>query len=170
MFPYGSGIERISLDNQGSIIENKFQSLVKQDEYQVFIFDCPAYIPFNFARHPWFVLNKKGTLSRWEVRQEKDKNNNHLYLNAVIPFRGINVSFVGKQYFWKPELLGYIEGDENSNVKQLIDFIESSKENYPYQYKYYLSGPNSNTYAQWILNKFPEFNVKLSWRFIGKDF
>jgi len=148
-----------------------FQNLINKDKYQVFLFACSAYFPFNFARHPWFVLNKKGELSRWEVRQETYKESgSHLYLNAQPLFQGINVSFFLKKYFWKPELLGFIEGDENSNLKKIIDFIENSEENYPYIYRYSLFGPNSNTYVQWILNKFPEFNIKLSWRHFGKDF
>lgn len=147
-----------------------FQNLIKEDKYQVLIFNCPAYFPVNFARHPWFVVNKMGVLSRYEVRQEKQENNSHFFIDAEPIFQGINVSYIGKQYFWKPELLGYLEGDQNSDVKKMIDFIENSNQSYPYVYEYSLLGPNSNTYFAWVLNAFPESNMKLSWRFIGKNY
>lgn len=167
LFPKPNEIE-VFYPNKSS---EEFQNLIKNDTYQVFIFDCPAYFPFNFARHPWFVLNKKGEISRWEVRQEENKlTGSHLYLDAQPPFQGINVSFFPKKYFWKPELIGQIEGDENSSAKKVIDFIENSNSTYPYIYQYSLIGANSNTYLGWVLNNYPIFNKKLSWRFMGKDF
>lgn len=149
----------------------KFENLIKKDKYQVFVLSCPAYFPVNFARHPWFAVNKKGIISRYEVRNYKIKNDHkYLHINTQPPFRGINITFFVKKHFWRSTLLGCIEGDENSTAKRAIDFIESSKENYPYVYKYSLIGPNSNTYLEWVLNAFPELNIKTSWRFIGKDF
>jgi len=149
----------------------EFESLIKKDKYQVFVFCCPALFPFNFFRHPWFVLNKKGEISRWEIRHDINlEKHNHLFINNQHPFQGINTTYFVKNYFWKAKLLGYLEGDENSTIKGVIDFIENSKENYPYCNRYFGLGPNSNTYLQWVLNNFPEFNVKLSWRFIGKNF
>lgn len=150
---------------------HKFEDLIKEDKYSVFIFACPAYIPLSFGRHPWFVLNKKGLLSRWEIEHyENKKNGGHLYLNNRPPFQGVNIFLYIKEYFWKAELIGYIEGDENSTAHKLIQFIENSGSTYPYCSEYSVTGPNSNTYVQWVLNKFPEFKVELPWNFIGKDF
>ncbi|KKS04709.1 MAG: hypothetical protein UU82_C0010G0005 [Candidatus Nomurabacteria bacterium GW2011_GWC2_41_8] len=149
----------------------KFQSLINKEKYQVFILACPTYTPFNFARHSWFVLNKKGLISRWEIRHKKNKKtNNYFYLNTQPPFQGINISFFIKKHFWKAKLMGYIEGSENSTAQKIIEFIENSEKIYLYCFKYSFFGPNSNTYIQWVLDKFPEFNVKLSWNFIGKGF
>ena len=153
-------------------MENNFENLINKDKYQVFLFACPAYFPFNFLRHPWFVLNKKGTLNRFEIahfKNNKDKDLKHFHKNLYPLFQGVNISFF-INYFWKAKLQGYVEGDENSIAEKVIIFIENSKENYPYCNYYRFLGPNSNTYAQNILNKFPEFKVKLSWRFIGKNF
>ena len=167
LFPKPNQIET-KLTNKTT---EEFQNLINKNEYQVFVFDSSAYFPFNFARHPWFVLNKKGEVSRWEVRQERNKETgSHLYFNSQLPFQGLNLTYFIENYFWKVELLGFIEGDENSVAQKMIDFMEKSKETYPYTFEYSLTGPNSNTYLQWVLNKFPEFNIKLSWRFIGKDF
>jgi len=163
-----SEIKRLGILNENT---QEFQNLVNKDKYSIFVLACPAHIPFNFAKHSWFVINKKGSLSRWEVKYAKNKkNNSYLYSNAMPPFQGLNTSFFIKKSFWKTELIKYIEGGENSTVKKMIDLIENSEKEYQYCFKYSFLGPNSNTYVQWVLNKFPEFNVKLSWHFIGKEF
>jgi hypothetical protein len=164
--------------NISSVMENKvnnqkFEDLIKIDKYQVFVFCCPALFPFNFARHPWFVTNKKGEISRYEIGHfinKRNKNNKYLHINIKPIFQGLSKLFLSKEYFLKAELLGFIEGDESSVTQKAIEFIENSQNTYPYCDKYHLWGPNSNTYAQNILNKFPEFNINLSWRFIGKNF
>jgi len=147
--------------------EEKFEKLIDKEKNQVFIMCCPAYFPFNFFQHPWVVINKKGELSRWEIRHNLNKENQmHLYINNQPPFEGINKTIFIKSK-WKASLLGFVEGEVALNA---INFIEKSKENYHYLNKYSGGGPNSNTYVQWILNKFPDFNIKLSWRFIGKSY
>lgn len=147
-----------------------FENLVDKEKYQVFIFSSPASLPINFARHPWIVVNNKGVVSRWEVMHFKNKNDKRLkyiHLNARSPFCGNIVFYPLELLFWKTKLMGFIEGDI---ALKAIDFIERSIENYVYYDKYSFLGPNSNTYVQWILNKFPEFKIKLSWRFIGKNY
>jgi len=37
----------------------EFDKLIDKDKYQVFLMICPASTPVNFARHGWFVINKK---------------------------------------------------------------------------------------------------------------
>src|SRR3989344_374695 len=151
----------------------EFQKLVKKDKYQVFVFTCPAHFPFVFARHPWLVVNKKGTLSRWEVLFRKnllEQKCNHVHINFLPPWRGIEIFPFVRTFNGKSKLLKIIEGDENSPVRKLIDFIENSKENYPHYSKYFLMGPNSNTYVKWILNNFPEIEVKLPWNAVGKGY
>lgn len=146
---------------------NKFDNLIDKEKYQVFVFCCPANIPFEFFRHPWFVLNKKGEISRYEIRVAfNKKNNSHLFINNQPPFEGINKTFfVNKK--WDASLLGSVEGDL---AQKMIITLEHTPQEYPYTNNYFGIGPNSNTYLKWILNKFPEFKVNLSWRFIGKDF
>ena len=148
---------------------HKFEDLIDKDKYQVFVFCCPAFIPVNFARHPWVVINKNGEIHRWEIGDIKI-GDSYIHKDVLPPFQGIEYTRFIKNYFWKIELLGYIEGEDNSRVKDAINFIENSEANYFYCKKYFIFGPNSNTYLQNILNRFPEFNIKLSWRFIGKNF
>jgi hypothetical protein len=145
----------------------KFEDLINKDKYQVFVFYCPAYFPFNYFRHPWFVLNKKGEISRWEIRHYINKKIlSYLFVDYQTPFEGTNMTYLINKK-WDASLLGSVEDDMAAKV---IDFIEDSPKNYPYCKKYSYIGPNSNTYIQRVLSKFPEFNIKLSNRFIGKDF
>ncbi|MCX6757582.1 MAG: DUF3750 domain-containing protein [Candidatus Nomurabacteria bacterium] len=153
--------------------QDEFKKLIKEDKYQVFVFACPAYFPFNFARHPWFVLNKKGNISRYEVVHKKnccpEKCFGYLHLNALPPYQGVKMFSFSKKH-WDSDLLGFLEGDENSPAQKCLELIEKSKELYPYTQTYSLRGPNSNTYLNWVLKQFPEFSIKLSWRFIGKSY
>lgn len=148
------------------------ESHIDNSKYQVFIYGSKAHLPFIFACHSWVVLNKKGTISRWEVifRRNKNKDLGYLHIDDLPPFRGISIIPFMNRVFSKGRMLGYIEGESGSVVEQIINFVEQSKSTYPYLNKYFLLGPNSNTYIQWILNKFPELKVKLSWHFIGKGY
>jgi len=145
----------------------KPEDLIDYNKYQVFIFCCPAYIPFNLFRHPWIALNNKGVVSRWEIRNFiNKKDSSYLFINNQPPFEGINKT-IFLDIKWQSQLLCSWEGDK---AKSVIDFVSNSKNTYPYINKYFFKGPNSNTYIQWILNKFPEIDLKLNWRFIGKDY
>lgn len=151
----------------------KFYRLIDKKIYQVFLFACPGNIPFNFFLHHWFVLNKKGNLSRWEFLFRKNthkKSGGHLYRNFFPPFQGIEIFYFSQKYFWKGKLVKHIGGGKNSPAYRAIKLIENSKNKYPYNYRYFLTGPNSNTYIQWVLKNFPEFKVKLSWNSFGKNY
>ena len=150
--------------------EQELRKLIKPDKYQVFLFACRAQVPFNFAFHPWFVINEKGKLSRFEIRHYKNNQEwGHLFVNEQPVFQGLSV-FLSLKKTRKTILIEYLEGEENSLAQQILELIKKSQKLYPYNHKYLLWGPNSNTYAQWVLNHFPEWKVKLSWGFIGKDY
>jgi len=142
-----------------------------KEKYQVFLFVSPSNIPFNFASHPWFVINKRGSTSRWEVLFRKIIKHKtswgHLYMNFFPLFSGIEILPLYQKYFWKGKLLGKIEGEI---AKQIAEFIENSPTVYPYCDKYSLVGPNSNTFAQWVLSNFPEFKIELPWNSFGKNY
>ncbi len=155
--------------------EKDFQTLInnKRDLYQVFLFTCPGALPFSLAMHPWFVCVKKGEVSRWEICFQKSRCKTswgYLHLNVLPPSQGIEVFSFSQKYFWEGKLIAQTEGDENSMARKMINFIEKSKENYPYCHQYFITGPNSNTYAQWILNNFPDFKIKLPWNAFGKNY
>lgn len=137
-------------------------------KYEVFLLYCPAHVPFNFAIHSWFVCNEKGKISRWEVlfRANKDKTWGFLHQNHYPPFSGIEIFHFSTRWYWQSRLLKKVEGEM---AKEMINFIKMSRENYPYVQKYALSGANSNTYVQWVLNHFTEIGTKLPWNAIGKN-
>jgi hypothetical protein len=90
-----------------------------------------------------------------------------IYKNFFPPFQGIEIFPFLQKYFWKGHLLGQVEGDA---AERMVKFIKDSPNTYPYTEEYFLSGPNSNTYAQWVLNNFPEFKVVLPWNAFGKNY
>lgn len=154
----------------------EFEKLIDKEKYQVFLVVCPTPIPINFAIHPWFVLNKKGSLSRWEVAHWDEYKGRthfgHIYKDILPPFQGLEKIITRKRTFaflgyWKPRILEQWEGDV---AKQMAELIESSPTKYQYCNEYRLLGPNSNTYIQWVLNKFPELNIKLPWNCVGKNY
>lgn len=149
--------------------ESNFKELIKPDRYQVFLFTCPASLPFGFARHPWFIVNNKGVISRWEVLWKPHKwetSWGHLHKDFYLPTQGIAKYFFSEKYLWKNiKLLGCVEGEI---AERMAELIENSPKAYPYCYKYSLESSNSNTYIQWVLNQFPESKLSLPWNAFGK--
>jgi Protein of unknown function (DUF3750) len=149
------------------------EKLIDKNKYQVFICTSFCSFPFNFALHPWFVINKKGVISRWDVIDWKNINDTsckHLHKNFLPPWKGLWMVRYVVKISHKASLFSIIEGDENSIARKMADFIENSPKIYPYCNKYHFVGPNSNTYVQWILNQFPELKIKLPWNCFGKNF
>jgi hypothetical protein len=154
---------------------SQYHNLVKSKGYQVFLLSCPAALPLNFARHPWFVCIKDGEVTRWEVRLSRNQKNaeqgRHLHLNSLPPFCGTEmIPFLFNKFFWSSKLIGYIEGDDNSKAKKVYDFIALSPQSYEFQNRYLPWGPNSNTYAEWVLNNFSLTEMCLPWNCFGKKY
>ena len=158
------------------LIKNKrdFEKILKKDIYQVFVFSSACPLPVPFLLHTWIVtVNKNNKIKRWDVLLRKHrckKSWEHLHLNFLPPFKGTSIIPFFPIFHWKASLLEIIEGNEKSLAKRIIDFTDKSQENYPYCFKYSLIGPNSNTFPQWVLNHFPETNIKLPWNAIGKNY
>lgn len=160
--------------------EESFRSLIKKDHHQVFLFASNAGLPISFGTHPWFVCSEKGQISRWEILFRKNQCPTcwgHLHLNYLPPTVGLEIFPITfkalpylSKYHWKGELLAQIEGKRGSTANQLIDFIQESKEKYPFRDKYSFIGPNSNTYAQWVIDHFPESNFQLPRNSFGRHY
>jgi hypothetical protein len=160
------------------------ENLIKPDLYQVFLLTCPATFPFSFAVHPWLVINRKGAVDRFgfgrgvgATRYEvlfgtklSHKSWGHLHQNLAAPSQGIAVFPFHSPFFWGSTVRGYVEGGEGSVAERMADFIDSSKETYPYNDTYAFTGPNSNTYVQWVLDHFPESGMRLPWNAFGKGY
>lgn len=150
------------------------QPTIDPNKYQVWLYTSRVRLPFSFAVHPWFVVNNLGTVARYEVTApvyDRDKSVGHLNQDVYPPFRGWPILRHFDTPTWPIHLCGFVEGDEQSLAKDMIDCIESTFDDYPYRDIYNLTkGPNSNTYAQWVLEQFPQAGMHLPWNAFGKKY
>ncbi|MEI8130457.1 MAG: DUF3750 domain-containing protein [bacterium] len=153
----------------------KRKSLIDPNKFQVFLCTCPAAIPVQFVRHPWFVVNMKGVVHRYEVRHAQTLSGVHsgfLYTDCLLPFQGTEMSLWTDDRFWDVAVRveGVIEGDNGSLAESIARYIETTPTTYPFRDEYFATGPNSNTYAEWILKQFPAWSISLPWNSLGKQF
>lgn len=153
---------------------DRFKKLINPNLYQVFLFYCPISLPGVVFIHPWFVINKKGIISRYEVRHKTNmgpQSWGYLYKDFFEdPTHGVETFIFSNKYFWQGKLMSFIEGQEKSDAKTLIDLIETSPNNYPHLNSYGWLGPNSNTYIQYLLNQIPNSKLKLPFSAVGKKY
>lgn len=113
------------------------------------------------ALHHWYVIwQPSAPPERWEIWQTPNLGANswgHLHQNLMSWDCG-----VGNGPSWLvTEWVG-------SKAIELLDILRTSPHNYPHTHQYlYFPGPNSNTYAQWILKQSGSPHP-LSWRAVGK--
>ena len=116
------------------MMRTDFMSLVKPDQYQVFLCTCPARLPFSFAPHPWFVVNNRGVLSRFEVsftRLQRDLSMGHLNKNLLPLFAGIEMLPRYSKLRWVLVTVhGVVEGGAGSLAERMVECIEHSFETY----------------------------------------
>lgn len=96
------------------------------------------------ASHLWIVAKKARahTLDRWEVWQTGCPPYGHVRKNQASPEADVGAGGV--------EVVAETVGKE---AERVIQFIESRSPTYPCRDAYCFFGPNSNTYAQWVLNQ-----------------
>ena len=149
--------------------------IVDTSQYQVFLFSSPVPLPFFFARHCWFVVNNKGTITRVEFAKFGFKNN----VTKIDIFKDKNKFCYGMTIYpsyslrhirYNSKIHFTVEGDKNSLAYKLASFILTKSTKYPLIKEYKLLGPNSNTYPQWVLSHFPELKVKLPFLAVGKNY
>jgi len=114
------------------------------------------------AIHYWYVILQENQATRWEIWQKPDLSVDswgHLHKNLMPVNSGVGNGSSWLETVWTGEL-----------AHQLAEILENSPETYPHKYLYrYFPGPNSNTYAQWILNQ-AKSDYRLSIKGIGKHF
>ncbi|NCO76381.1 MAG: DUF3750 domain-containing protein [Cyanobacteria bacterium] len=123
-----------------------------------------AKIPYLglIAVHYWFVIHEKSYSERWEIWQSKDlvmSSWGHLHQNLMTITQGVGNGHSWRETQW-----------QGKEAEILTKIIRESSSQYPYNYVYrYYPGPNSNTYAQWILD---EANIPygLERRGLGKNY
>jgi len=153
--------------------EKGFNELIDKKKYQLFLCNTRVNGPFIFAQHCYFVTNEKGKINRWEVimfqAHRKAKHYGNLYCNYLKPWQGFLINpFNRKSKRFEVYVISKVEGDI---AKKIISFIKRSVKEYYFRDEYRLwPGPNSNTFIQWIINRFPESEFKLPWNAFGKGY
>lgn len=115
------------------------------------------------AVHHWFVVfdPDAGVQDRWEVWQNRDVGGEswgHLHRNLMHPDRpvGGGPAFIAAE--WR--------GEEAERLRRVLE----APEEYPFREVYrYWPGPNSNTYAAWVLNRAQVLH-DFDPRGVGKDY
>ena len=121
--------------------------------------------PGIIADHYWLLVfhaaedSQLQQCDRWEVWQHAHCNDScwgHLHKNLLAPYQGIGNG--------PSQLIQQWIDDE---AVSMIEKVESSPQTYPFINKYrYWPGPNSNTFAQWIVRG----KATLGVRAIGSNF
>lgn len=153
--------------------EKEFKKLLKKDKYQVFVFSSRLTLPLSFATHTWIVVSDKEKTSRLEIsffRDSKGRKEGYFYFNALKPTKGIRIFPHSKKVFWESKLIGIVEGKKGSIAHKINSFFKRDYKKYPFPKIYMLLGPNSNTFVQWVLNKFPKAKIKLPKNAFGKKY
>ena len=122
-------------------------------------------IPGIIADHYWLLVFHategchRHRCDRWEVWQKAHQNEScwgHLHKNLLAPYQGVGNG---------PSRLVQQRIDEDA--WSIAEKVESSPQTYPFINKYrYWPGPNSNTFAQWIVKG----KIELGIRAIGKNY
>lgn len=158
---------------QGDFLEG-----LKKEKYQVYFLSSRVSIPFSLFAHTWIVTVRNGTYNRYDVWGWKNRggdiSSGYLTLNLYKPWVGVRIfpSKIAnsKAARFKVKLLHSEIGEKESLAHQIVNYLDNNWRKYPYKDKYNLIGPNSNTFPQWVISKFPSLNFKLPWCAIGKNY
>ena len=155
--------------------EKDFNKLVNNSGYQVFLFKSQMPSPYFFAVHCWFVVNRKGKISRWELglfSRKAEKSWSHVHKNVVSsPVMGMGKRVDKLSGNHPGILIGSVSGSKDSLADKMGRFILDRSGNYLYKDEYCkYPGPNSNTYVQWVLDNFSKSCLKLPFNAFGKNF
>lgn len=114
----------------------------------------------SIAVHCWFVIKSADSqaFDRWEVFERNTGAYGHVFMNDRSPTAGVGAGGT----FVIAEVTG-------SEAEPIVEFIQTASPAYPCKDEYVLfPGPNSNSFAQWILDS-TGWDVTLPSRAIGKD-
>lgn len=152
-------------------------------EYSITIYSSRLFFPVWFVVHTYIVIERNGVPDRYDVlgrtplaKPEKVVQG-HLYKNVLLPETGLYIicatsanSGIGPR--WKTKKCGAVKGGVNSMAHRMYDFFEhDSVKKYPYMEIYkMISGPNSNTFTQWVVDQFPEAGLELPFTAWGKRY
>ncbi len=146
-------------------------------KYQIFIVSSPTSIPLVGFLHTYIVANEKGKLTRWDVwhiKKRVSSSSGYVHKNTYQPWEGLSIiygnSLSKNRLRWSIKIIKVIGGERNSLAYKMVKFINKKAFSYPLKNYYSFLGPNSNTFVQWFLDKFPQAKVKLPLRAVGKGY
>ena len=124
---------------------------VPSDVYEVYVCSSPMWLPLSFAVHTWFVVNDHGVLHRWDGGNFGTIRNPNLgvFKDFLDPFSGMKTSPLTPGVRWNSRVVAVLRGQEAWRVGK---FLFAHAQEYPYKDVYSLSGLNSNTFTQWVLD------------------
>ncbi len=155
------------------ITDDSLHQLLDENRQQVFLLTSPIPYPFTFAVHAWFVTHQNGEVHRYEFGKfggSPHPNGIGLLKDFFKPTIGMNRFWWQSRSRYPSKLIDMISGDEKSVAARMISFLEEHSEKYPYKERYNYLGPNSNTYAGWVLKHFPDSGLKLPISAVGRNF
>jgi len=153
-------------------MKETFEQEIEKGKWMFFIYSSPLPFPISFAAHTWIVtVSPDLKINRYEIHFFKNKKNkSHLYINYQEPNSWIWKLIWNKHPRYKANLLFKTSGNNNSLAQKAVKFIENNVNFYKFKNFYrHIPWPNSNTFTQWILDKFPEIKIKLPWNAFGKN-
>lgn len=113
----------------------------------------------GIATHSWFLIKEadSAVFDRWELWQTAGGAFGHIRRNLLRPESDVGAGGV----FVIAELIG-------DRARPVVAFIRDASPSYPCRNTYFVLGPNSNTYPQWVLDN-TGWDVTLPATAIGKD-
>ena len=146
-------------------------TLLDSNEPIVRLYLAPVLGADEIATHPWFAMKRAGAdhFDRWEVISDDLASAYELRVFADGIYGYVINNLIGPDEYpgGRAWVAAEIVGPE---ADAIIDFIETQSPHYPCRHRYeYFPGPNSNTYARWVLDQ-TGWNVTLPPSAIGQDF
>ena len=155
------------------INEESLKGFTNPGQHQVFLLTSPIPFPFGFAVHAWFVTQVDGEIHRYEFgkfRGSPNPNGIGLLKDYFKPTTGMNRYWWQRRDRYPSKLIGKIAGGEKSVAARMISFLKEHSDKYPHKTKYNYLGPNSNTYAGWVLGHFTDSGLKLPLSAVGRNY
>jgi hypothetical protein len=151
----------------------------ESDKYEIQLRASQMPFPFSWAIHTFFVTTHNGKQSRFEVLgwttvDARRRDVGFIYKDAFEPHTGLTWIPTPGKIFWIPryrtKVVKKITGGTSTPAHQLYSLLHS-RFSYPYAKTYDMwRGPNSNTFAQWVIDQIPGCGLTLPWNAWGKGY
>lgn len=148
----------LDIPNQSQSVP--LETLAASGEPVARLYVAPIETLSFLGTHPWFVVKRADALTfdRWEVSWRLGGPYGYVKKNLREPEENVHS---GVPIIWA-ELVG-------QEAVDVVEFIEEQSPMYPCSRSYLVfPGPNSNTYAQWVIDQ-TGWDVELPYNARGKD-